>query len=499
MVCANARKRLPTGAQLPTLLASLLLMIASPVRAGPPAMVALDCPEGTRRMIRSMQRPRADGHVGLPYAAREVVCVDEKEVPSGPALQLRSAYLVKNRRLLKDQRFVRRDLVRMGGYVDGRRHGRWTQVDSNGEVLGVNRIDHGKGTWRIWHANGQEGAAGLLRDDLREGDWHIRYRSGERAAIGGYRLGKRHGAWRFWHSDGSLDNVSSWRNDERFGLETRWFLNGEKRSEGDWAGDRRDGDWWFFNQQGQLLGRNRLDRGSGHWIDWHDNGQKQREGELVAGQRDGPWTRWHDNGQKAASGMYARGVMTHKTWTYWNRDSKPATAGKRAGLLSRLGALSGLGRGLGRPTLSGTGGGFVSRSLVQNGRGQVATSQATWRGPSGRMRHTMIIYRPPPSVDLTGAGLSGARDAIMRCGQAWIQRQSASPSAAATASKLKLKSARFRLQVRAGGAAKAIVHSAAIALDKDWHVCVKAALDQLRPAVSGPSSTAQVDATVVMR
>lgn len=530
MICARPGDRLPDVPRVVALVGLGVLLGAAPALAGPPAMVALTCPEGSHRKVRSGSRSPAEGSIGLPWAPREVVCVDAKGVPSGPALQLRSAFKQNNRSLLGEPRLLRRHVIRVGGYLQGVRHGVWKQMDRNGEVLGVNRIDRGDGTWRVWHESGQEGAAGLLQGDLRHGQWHFRHRRGNRAATGTYHRGKRHGLWEFWDSNGDLDRVSWWRDGAKHGLETRWFSNGEKRSEGSWLGERRDGDWWYFNKRGELLGRNHLDRGTGHWIEWYDGGHKRSEGDLAAGQPHGPWTRWHDNGGKEAEGRYESGVLVRKTWTYWDRNGKVKAQGGRSGLLGRLGALRGLGggaqafgksrggviggggggigqlrrtpvgRSIGGRAIAGVRNSFVSRTTIKKGNGRMVTTHANWADSAGDARHVMVLYRPPASVDLTGAGLSATRDDIKHCGIAWIARQPA-PAVKTSGARPKYwyQTSRFRIAVGKGKGTRATALHRAKALDSDWHHCVAAALNRLHPTITGPSSHAQFDVTVVMR
>ena len=501
----------PTGLALMAALGVTSCAVAA--LAGPPALVPLDCPAGTSREVRPLEQPPAEGHVGLPRAAKEVVCIDGNGLAAGPALHLRSASRFSSRRLLQKQRFPRRDLIRFGRYLAGRRHGAWTQVDRTGRPLGVNHLDRGNGTWRVWHFNGQEGAAGAVHDDERRGQWHFRHRNGNRAASGSYRAGKRHGPWRLERSNGELDSVVAWRDGNKHGLETRWHPGGDKSSEGHWVDGQKDGDWWFWNGRGALLGRNRLDRGTGQWTDWHEGGGKRREGRLLMGGPDGPWTRWHPNGQRAAAGEYSKGVMTRGTWTYWDPRGKVANKSKRAKLLGRLGALPGLGvrgggnrfagslRAAGALRIGGIGRGVsrsVSRSTIRSGRKSMVTSRANWRDAAGKLRFLVVLYAPPTSVDLTGSGLTKVRDELVRCSKNWLQQKAPASGAAGTRAPIG-RAARFRLDLDRGRGPRVRVLKRGKAMDKAWHVCATSSLSLLQPKVNGPSARAKLDATLVLQ
>ncbi len=503
------------------LLVVALLLLPAIGSAAPSKSVGLKCPTGTRRSARKMPRAHADRYAGLPRGAKEVHCIDKAGRAQGPALQLRGAYRFANRRLLKHRRFPRRDVLRMGQYVNGRRHGVWVQLNAKGQDLGSNRLESGTGTWKTWHNGGQAGAYGRLEGDVRTGSWRFWHHVGGKAGQGDYQAGKRNGSWQFWNSNGVLMRIVEYRAGQQHGLETNWHATGEKRNEGRYVDGRRDGRWLYWNSRGELLGANRVVRGDGRWTDWHDNGRKRREGDLVDLKPHGVWTRWHPNGRIAARGGYTRGVLNGGTWAYWNDGGEPSKRSRRSRLLGRLDALPGMLGGLrgksrkrgkrgigisgirGGVAIGGIGSGVagalrVSRATtISTKGGRTVTTRTTFGRPGGGTPVQLsVVYRTPPAVDLSGAGLPAVRSALVKCTTATIVKASQGKRARWTP---KAHFAAFRLKVNQKPPQVARVIRAAKGLHGTWHTCAKAALELVQPRITGPGTSARVDVTVIVR
>ena len=278
------------------------------------------------------------------------------------------------------------------------------------------------------------------------------------------------------------------------------------------------GEWLQWSANGHLLGANWLNHGDGHWIDWHDNGRKRREGERVRLKPDGLWTRWHDNGRRAAQGEFLRGIMQRDTWRYWNEAGKASKKSARSHLLGRVGSLPGMVgalRGLRRKGgLSVRGGRVSNRAVGGMGRSRsIKVTRHGSKGPKGVRTVTNstvfprpgggtpvrlhVVYHSPLAAELTGARLPTVRTALVRCAEKALTRLAQGRAAARAPVAY---SARFHVQIDRKRPARAVVIRKAAGLaGTRWHACSLAALAQMRPRLTGPGSSARVQARVFVR
>lgn len=519
------------------LLAATLALSAAMAGADAVAQVApaatevgLDCPAGTTRRVRHLERARIDRELALSGASKEVSCADAEGRAEGPAVHVQRVYRYSTRALMQRKQFSTRDLVLTGGYQAGLRHGSWVQYGRNGAVLGDNALHRGTGTWKTWHDNGRVAAQGRLVADKRVGDWQFWFGDGQPAAEGQYRAGARHGLWRRWYADGGLREVAHYQDGTLHGLRTTWHPDGDKHEEGNYAQGKRDGDWTFWSRTGDLLGVNHLTRGTGHWIEWHEDGGKREEGALVDDRREGHWVRWDARGQKKAEGDYERGAVIASTWIYYEVDGRPsARRPPGIGVIGRLGAgggiagAGGLGiRGSGGASGSGTarlrpgaggavsgprarGGGGVSifssgalrlGGLVKGSLSQFSSSRFTnLSGPGGGKLAVSFQIKLPPGVTASNPGMDQVHGQTAACVQAWRQRSGAQGGAP----RPKLVSSHTATAVLPLAPPRQISGiqwiRRAPAYDAPWHQCMEVALSAL-PLGGGATTPGVIEVQV---
>jgi antitoxin component YwqK of YwqJK toxin-antitoxin module len=91
----------------------------------------------------------------------------------------------------------------------------------------------------------------------REGEWTFWYPDGALREHGLYAAGRRTGTWRQWHHDGQLASVgergfhAATGGSEREGPWTFWHPGGSVRARGTFAAGRREGEWEFFDEDGE--------------------------------------------------------------------------------------------------------------------------------------------------------------------------------------------------------------------------------------------------------
>ncbi|MFT7669205.1 MAG: antitoxin component YwqK of YwqJK toxin-antitoxin module [Planctomycetota bacterium] len=162
--------------------------------------------------------------------------------------------------------------VQTMGTGENRRHGSFTLVGSEGEVLVNGEYTAGKksGRWRFRYADGKALASGAYKDGKRMGEWTFSHANHENWAKGKYKRGEPTGSWKFWTDNGESDPVNSGKYE--------WVVNsrlaGGVTSEGLTLDEVSHGPWTFT---------------------W-PNGQVQLEASFSRGERTGSWNFWHIDG-----------------------------------------------------------------------------------------------------------------------------------------------------------------------------------------------------------
>ncbi|MEO8067118.1 MAG: hypothetical protein ABI599_05450 [Flavobacteriales bacterium] len=148
------------------------------------------------------------------------------------------------------------DGSKRGEYAHGLKHGRWVEINSNGDTLAIANYSYGRahGLWQEF-MNGRRVYLALYNNGVEQGPrihWYsngapaslVRFKEGKEEGIahrwevkdtvnvgmhvtGEYVDGKPEGAWRRYYSDGVLCNENHYRNGLRDGIWTLWSRDGE--------------------------------------------------------------------------------------------------------------------------------------------------------------------------------------------------------------------------------------------------------------------------------
>lgn len=278
------------------------------------ARFLVECPPQTRRDARSLPRNIMQQRVAVEQATVEVRCLDSSGRADGPAVRVRHSYRTSRAALARRAFFLARQLVWSGAYAGGKRHGPWQQYNRKGQQLGTVNFERGDATFQAWRSDGELACEGGIVDDKEIGKWRYWHGGGQLAMDGAFEEGRRHGRWRRYSRAGLLESDVSYARSKRHGLSTRWFPSGEKREEGHYRDGQRDGAWAFWNARGELLGINKLSKGSGRWMEWRDNGELRASGWLKAGRRHGHWQFFGPAGRMTEEGDYNNGIRARDTW-----------------------------------------------------------------------------------------------------------------------------------------------------------------------------------------
>lgn len=208
-------------------------------------------------------------------------------------------------------------------YLDGFRHGYYKEYDSLGNLLLLQKYNHGQL---------QQGA-----DELAELDVYTEYYSnGQIRYRVGLKDGQPEGICREYDSltgevkralvfeqgkiVGSRD-VDAQGNLKEDGNE--FYPNGKLKCKGRYYKGKKWGKWTYYYSDGRLQqeGEYRNGQAEGSWVWYYPNGQVRLEQEYYHGQPDGQSKEYDANGKVIAQGQYLEGLEEGK-WTYVQQDMK---------------------------------------------------------------------------------------------------------------------------------------------------------------------------------
>ena len=186
-----------------------------------------------------------------------------------------------------------------GDYKDGKKYGKWTVWDENGQKKsdGNYKDDKKYSKWTVWDENGQIRSEENYKYDKKDGKWTSWYENGQKKSEGNYKDDKKDGKWTEWHENG---NKRTERN----------YKDGKKQSEENYKDDKKDGKWTEWDENGQKQSEESYKDGKldGKLTWWWENGQKKSEANYKDGKLDGKWTWWWENGQMWRERNYKDGL-----------------------------------------------------------------------------------------------------------------------------------------------------------------------------------------------
>ncbi len=487
----------------------------------------VECGPDHQRKARRIRRDYLEQRHAIEQSTWEVICADPDGTAHGPAVRVRHTYRSGRAALAARTYFLAPQLVWSGAYKHGRKHGQWRQFSRAGEELGRVTLTMGSGTWRGWRSDGQLAAEGGIVEDRKQGKWTFWNAAGDVAMQGTYAGGRRDGRWRSYWSAGLVRDDISYLDGKTHGLSTVWHNNGEKRSEGRFNDGLKDGEWAYWNRRGHLLGVNRLDKGSGRWLEWYNNGTKRSEGWMRRGRRHGHWIRYSANGHKSEEGEYEDGQRDRSSWVRYNRFGVKRTSRRSRSILKYIRAGRGkkskaivsafgtrgatfLGRGRvtglvgvgGRGGVAGGGGGRGIRATGSGGGSATATISRLKRMRPGGMPNVSIKVTLPKGRSLDPNRFKDAQTTARMCTlgydirrlQQFKRRNPSRPFPPLR------DGARAELQVDSTGRVGIVrMIQRGKQLDAAWHRCLSIALRQLRFPARAAAAGATVPVVIQIR
>ena len=243
-------------------------------------------------------------------------------------------------------------------------HGRWTQWDPAGNVVGTGEFKDGKqdGRWVRYLADGEGKmftaapykqfsrpfiSEAEFSDGKLHGEWTVVdakhrkvmhcdftnnlptgtstwwYPNGQKMREVTYRDGKIDGEFLEWTPENQLAVADTYKEGRKHAVKIEWHSPGKKKSEGPFLFARQVSeetyDWWNAAVNSKVVGKEGADQRHGHWVWWYPNGMKKMEGEYEHGEPSGKFAWWYSNSQKYIEGHYEHGKQ-HGSWVWWHAN-----------------------------------------------------------------------------------------------------------------------------------------------------------------------------------
>ena len=164
----------------------------------------------------------------------------------------------------------------------------------------------------------------LLADEIynRRGKLDGPYTLWRRAKVmrvkGEFSGGRRIGPWTWWDRDNNKEREGSYVNGKKDGPWMEWWENKLVFS-ATYSAGKPDGDFVYFDRNGNELGRFSISGGTGTMQTFHPNKKPSSKQRLYQGALDGVYQELTPRGRVVVEGHYANDVK-HGTWKEWTPD-----------------------------------------------------------------------------------------------------------------------------------------------------------------------------------
>lgn len=174
------------------------------------------------------------------------------------------------------------------------------------------------GKREIWEDHTQLALEHYDRRGRLDGDYTLWRKKTIRRVEGKFEHGKRVGAW-VWHDrDGSIEREGSYVGGKKDG---DWieYAEGKVVFTGHYTDGKPDGEFTYFDRNGNELGKFTITGGTGTMLTFWGNRKVSSKTRLFNGVEDGPYRELTTRGKVVVAGRY-RGGLKHGVWKEWSPD-----------------------------------------------------------------------------------------------------------------------------------------------------------------------------------
>lgn len=135
---------------------------------------------------------------------------------------------------------------------------------------------------------------------------------------GEFSGGRRIGSWTWWDRDNNKEREGAYVRGKKDGPWMEWWENKLVFS-GSYAAGKPDGDFVYFDRNGNELGRFAIAGGSGTMLTFHANKKVSSKQRISRGSLDGLYQELTPRGKVVVEGHYS-GDVKHGSWKEWTPD-----------------------------------------------------------------------------------------------------------------------------------------------------------------------------------
>jgi len=210
-------------------------------------------------------------------------------------------------------------------FNNGKRNGRWTFWNENGNIVRTGSYAAGKrdGSYAYYFNDGSKKEEGAWKNDQRDGLWAKYSNNGNTQKEGTYSNGKKDGVWTTWNDKGLIASKYLYENNkviDKWAFKYQFYSNGNKKTLKSTRNNKLDGKQTTWHQNGQMksIGNYTTGKENGDFQEWYENGQMQSKVNYLNGNMDGAYSEWFDNGQMRQQGSYVDNEFY--LTTRWNNE-----------------------------------------------------------------------------------------------------------------------------------------------------------------------------------
>ena len=170
----------------------------------------------------------------------------------------------------------------------------------------------------IWQSHAVIAEENYDRRGKLDGDYKLWHSKKITRVEGQFAHGKRTGAW-VWHdSNGDTEKEGSYVDGKQDGVWTEYSQN-KVTFTGTYDAGKPNGEFVYFDRNGNELGRFTMKDGTGTWLTFWGNRKVSSKTRMFKGVEDGPYQELTLRGKVVVEGRY-RGGLKHGVWKAWTPD-----------------------------------------------------------------------------------------------------------------------------------------------------------------------------------
>jgi antitoxin component YwqK of YwqJK toxin-antitoxin module/tetratricopeptide (TPR) repeat protein len=151
----------------------------------------------------------------------------------------------------------------------------YQDFDKSGKVIAEGKSKDKKMFVKYKYTNGNPESEGQLENGKKTGEWNFFMRNGKRIKTENDIEDVADGKLTTYFTNDSTEFTINFTKGEKDGYYKAWYKNGKLYCEGWYKGDKQVGDWYFYNEKGNLVTHNYFDGGvtSGWQYHFNPNGK----------------------------------------------------------------------------------------------------------------------------------------------------------------------------------------------------------------------------------